>query len=571
MKYIYILMFILPLFVGCNEEFLDRPPLDRIGNDNYWKSAIDLQNYTAQFYPSLPKHENNQSSAVRELAADNVTIANVNTLLNGETALNVGTWRAAFAPVRSINIFFDNYNKCTDPYESWRQYLGEAQFFKAWIYFDLVQTYGDVPWYSHALVPEQLDQLMKPRDPRTLVVDSILSLLDRAVENVQKRVDAPWKNNSINKETILAFKSRVALYEGTWQKYHSGTPFATAGANPDKYFQESVSACEELMNGAYSVGIYNTGKPDNDYYDLFGIGNMTSVNEVLLYRAYNLGEFIGHNQNYYGIGNPQDLGVTWSYITSHLGINGAPYDYVQLAGSSKGNDFLTAIAANCDPRIKQSIWIPGQVTSVETGRTYDKPGIFAGSTGNCPTGFQLKKYTNPKQGSFHGNANDAGRIIFRYAEVLLNYAEAKYELDGTVAYTQLNLLRARVGMPNFTINQQNSDLNIIDYGYTISDELYEIRRERRVELAFEILRESDWKRWAAHALFKGKRFKGYPFNPAEFPGSTPLLDGNGLIDVFQNVLPNGYQFDEGRDYLSSVPETEINLNPALTQNPGWAN
>jgi hypothetical protein len=152
---------------------------------------------------------------------------------------------------------------------------------------------------------------------------------------------------------------------------------------------------------------------------------------------------------------------------------------------------------------------------------------------------------------------------------LLNYAEAKCELDNSVAYAQLNLLRQRAGMPDFTVNPQSSDLNPVDYGYAISDELYEIRRERRVELALESLRESDYMRWAAHSLFKGKRPKGYPFNPAEFPTYTPHLDANGLIDAYAVSIPNGYGFRPGQDYLYSIPQDELTLNTNLIQNPGW--
>ena len=138
-----------------------------------------------------------------------------------------------------------------------------------------------------------------------------------------------------------------------------------------------------------------------------------------------------------------------------------------------------------------------------------------------------------------------------------------------MAYDQLNLLRARVGMPDFMVNPQSADPNVADYGYSISDELYEIRRERRVEKAFEQLRQEDWKRWAAHSLFAGKRPLGYPFSESEFPGENPILNENGLIDVLQNEIPNGYGFRPGQDYLNSVPESELTLNPSLTQNPGW--
>src|SRR5690606_16849522 len=131
---------------------------------------------------------------------------------------------------------------------------------------------------------------------------------------------------------------------------------------------------------------------------------------------------------------------------------------------------------------------------------------------------------------------------------LLNYAEAKYELEGIVAYEQLNMLRSRAGMPEFTVNSQNSDPSLMDYGYPISDELYEIRRERRVETAIQTLRKQDWLRWAAHSLFKGKRFKGYPFKQSEFPNYSAELDENGLLDFQKSVLPDGLGFRPDQDY-----------------------
>tara|TARA_R110002111_G_scaffold147077_3_gene213806 strand:- start:310 stop:2022 length:1713 start_codon:yes stop_codon:yes gene_type:complete len=570
MKNTLKIVFILTFFSGWScTDFLDKPPLDQIGIDEYWKSAVDLKNYTARFYESLPYHENSMSTVGREGAANNITYRTANAVLNGETTLSTGTWQSDFAPVRSINIFLDNYSKSEDPYSTWKQYLGEAQFFKAWIYFDLVQNYGDVPWYSHALTPDDEAELMKPRDSRIVVVDSILSLLDKAIINLDKKDDAPWGNNSINKEAALAFKSRVALYEGTWQKYHSGDDFGTQGADPSKYFQACVDAGNELMNGDYNVGIYSTGNPDQDYYDLFGTGDMGGISEVLLYRAYNVGEFIGHNQNYYGTTTPSELGATWSYVTSHLGQDGKPLDYLSISQQEKGNDFLEMLASDVDLRLRQSIWIPGDVQHYPSNVVFNSPPLFAGSRENNPTGFQIKKYTNPYQELGYANANDAGRIVFRYAEVLLNYAEALEELNGTVAYEALNQLRARVGMPDFEVMSQDADPNKVDYGYSISDALYEIRRERRVELAFEVLREQDWKRWAAHELFLNERPKGYPFKSEEFPSENPTLDEDGLVDPLQTELPNGYNFNPGRNYLESVPQTELTLNPNLDQNPGW--
>src|SRR5690606_3697399 len=119
----------------------------------------------------------------------------------------------------------------------------------------------------------------------------------------------------------------------------------------------------------------------------------------------------------------------------------------------------------------------------------------------------------------------------------------------------------RVGMPDFEVLSQNLDPNHVDYGYPISDALYEIRRERRVELALEGHREDDYRRWAAHQIFHSERPKGYPFDQQEFPSLSPLLDENGLLDPFRTRLPNGYQFKPNRDYLNAIPAEEITINP----------
>ena len=190
----------------------------------------------------------------------------------------------------------------------------------------------------------------------------------------------------------------------------------------------------------------------------------------------------------------------------------------------------------------------------------------------CQTGFQPKTTSNPYSkgaGDVSNHISEAGYIIFRYGEVLLNYAEAKYEVDGVVATEQLNLLRKRVGMPDFEVNMQGDDPNLLDYGYPVSDELYEIRRERRIEMAFEGQRDEDLMRWAAHKLFQYKRPKGYPFLQGEFPEYHPPVDENGLIDYWVRILPDGYKFREKQDYLYSIPQDELTLNPNLKQNPGW--
>ena len=563
-----VLLAAILLLSSC-ENFIDLQPLDQIGSNDYWKSTNDLKNYTLQFYPRIVT----QSQMVAETVVDcdEMITGTVSNILDGRRSTQTGNWRNDWTYIRRVNIFFDNYGKCESSFNEYKHYVGEAHFFRAWFYYEMLRRYGDLPWYSKALQLDSEDELMRPRDPRTLIVDSILMDIDMAISLLDSRATA--SNTRLNKEAALAFKTRVALYEGSWQKYHAGDPFGTPGANPAKYFQQCVSAAEELINGNYRVGIYNTGSPDDDYFRLFGFDNMGDINEVLLYKAFNAGDGYGNSVQGYITYNTNSKGVTWNLISSYLAKDGTPYDYLSVAQTDKGNDFLLRIAAECDARLKSTIFIPGDLMAQVVNRYFDGPTVNAGALQLCPTGFQVKKTANPwspAAGQSWEIQGETGFIILRYGEVLLNYAEAKYELDQTVATEQLNLLRARAGLPDFTIIPQSSDPNRLDYGYAISDALYGIRRERSVELALEGIRDEDLMRWAAHALVKGKRPKGYPLSSIEYPTySLAPLDENGLIDYYATQLPEGYRFREGQDYLTSIPQDELTLNSNLKQNPGW--
>jgi len=564
MRFFYSLPFV-SLLISCSSDFLDRPPLDDIGVEYYWRTSKDLENYIIQNYERLPSHGHWYNGMPREESnSDNLILAAPNVVLNGERGVATGRWTNDWSRIRSVNIFLDNYKKCTDPYTAYKQSLGEAYFFRAWFYFELIKKYGDIPWHNRQLFPNDQDELSRPRDPRTLVVDSILADLDHSFEHLNLRTAVG--NTRISKEVALAFKSRVALFEGTWQKYHAKTSFGTPGANPNKYFQASVDASEKLIKGNYKVGLHA------NYYELFGLDNMNNVNEVLLYRVSNIADGLSNDLQYITTNAPAEMGITWDFVTSYLDRHGQPYDYKSVADTVKGNDFLTKIAQEADPRLQATIWIPGDIKAVATNLKFNKPGIDQVEVMLSTTGFEVKKFSNPKSpgaGKGGGGNSETGYIFFRFGEVLINYAEAQFELNQIVANDELNKLRARAGMPEFQVFSQSMDPNKVDYGYDIPDALYEIRRERRVELALESHRANDYRRWAAHTLFKNQRPKGYPFSTAEFPNFNPNLDENGLLDYYKTRMPNGYQFREGQDYLDPIPNEELTLNPNLVQNPGW--
>lgn len=566
-RVIFFVVILTFLFNSC-EKFIDLQPLDKITMDKYWKTSTELEYYVRQFYPAFCPW----TQMVADMGVDNddMILGSPSDIMNGARSVARGNWTSEWTNIRNVNIFLNNYTKCESGYENYRQSLGECYFFRAWFYFNLLKKYGDVPWYSKPIEMDDEEALMRPRDSRILIADSILGDLDHAIVALKYRKEVG--NNRINKEAALAFKTRVALYEGSWQKYHANTEFGTKGADPNKYFRLCVDAASELMKGNYTVGLYNTGNPNEDYYKLFGFDDMSNINEVFLYRAFNASEGAGNSTQGYITYNTNSKGITWELVSSYLDRQGKPYDYINVSQTFKGNAFLSKIAQDCDPRLKSTIWIPGDIMSVGENAYFKEPTVDAGALQLCPTGFQVKKTANPNSpaaGKSWETQSETGLILIRYAEVLLNYAEAKCEIDNSVAYEALNLLRKRAGMPDFTVNSQNVDKNRVDYGYMISDELYEIRRERRVELALEGQRDEDYMRWNASALFRGKRSKGYPVDLKAHPNFASKVDENGLIDYFKNVLPNGYGFRVNQDYLYSIPQDELTLNPNMKQNPGW--
>jgi hypothetical protein len=577
-----ICLFSIGLTSSC-EDYLDRKPLTQIGNDDYWKSSTDLENYTLQFYPNFPAFGTVGSyfgligwDGTR--GSDTQITSVPSTTWNGARSpiTSGGNWN--WSNIRAVNVFFANYGRCTDAFDSYKHFVGEAHFFKAWFYFEKVRYYGDVPWFSTPLETNS-EELYKPRDSRLLVIDSILWNLDKAIEYLNPLKSTSGGNNRLSKEAALLFKSRVSLYEGSWQKYHKGTAFATSGADPNKYFKIAVAAAEELMKPEYSTGLYSTGQSAEDYCHMFSLTDQSANKEILLWKRYDMGLGMGHSFQIFVSDRTDGNVVTLEQVQHYLGKDGNAYNYISAGKTAKGNDFLTKIAEDCDPRLSNTIWIPGMIMW-DNGygkATFTKPFLDRSGQYLNHTGFQLKKGNDPKDpwagsGSSWNISNVTGAIIFRYAEALLNYAEAKFELGEPVDYDKsINLLRKRSGMPDFKVHSDPNRSLYADYGHSISDELYEIRRERAVELGCEGFRYDDIMRWAAHNLLKGKRPKGYPLDESEWDGVqiSYKTDENGFLDPYAGQIPNGYGFRPERDYLECIPLNEITLYPALTQNPGW--
>ncbi|MBW7893068.1 MAG: RagB/SusD family nutrient uptake outer membrane protein [Chitinophagaceae bacterium] len=574
MKFIRIVMaatiFIL-LFTACRKDFLNRRPLDKVSSFDYFLGPKDLETYVNQFYnnTSFPIVANYGS----DFNSDNAVATNFDARLAGTRTLD-GAGAISFARVRSVNYFFDNYKRIEGKaaFDDYKQFVGEAFFFRALIYFDLLKGWGDIQWFSSVPGTES-PELLQQRDPRNIVVDNILKDLDSAALYLQSAKTDGFSR--VNKWMALLIQSRVALYEGTWEKYHAGDPFGVANAQPEKYFNKAVEAATKVMeSGVYSL--YSTGSPNTDYYDLFSRQRTYSGNtEVMFWKNFDnslgKGEAIFTRDRNYRQRTPNEHSHTKELADSYLCIDGKPITGNPLF---KGNDNISLEMQNRDPRFVQTFGMPGYpwvITASGDVTNYDAlyDMLNQGLEQYAPSGYVLRKGYDDRAIYHIPQYEETPGIVYRYGEVLLNFAEAKAEL-GTITQDDIDrsikLLRDRVGMPNLILASIADDPKW-DFP-TLSPVINEVRRERRVELAAEGFRFDDIMRWAAaDELIVGKRPHG--FKADQLAVNPYPVDANGFLDPYQQKLPDGYEFRIDRDYLNAIPKDQLLLNPSLVQNPGW--
>ena len=575
MKYVKIFSGFIALLIvlnSCQKKLLDKIPLDQVSSAAFFLQPSDMQIYMNQFYTDVmfPVQYgsilgNPYDGSQDDFNSDNEVNSNqINARLKGDRTLQDAAAGWNFADVRSINYFFDNYKKCTAPFTDYQQYVGEAHFFRALIYFKLLKRFGDVPWITSELQTNS-PELYDARTPRNVVADNIISELDSAALYLTEKRNGG--SSRIYKGIALALQTRVAIYEGTWEKYHVGDPFGVANPEPEKYFNKVVEAASTMMNSGF-FQIYNTSNPLSDYNNLFKLRDYTSTTEVLFWKEFSTNLGI-NNQRNYKLEVPFGSSLTKGLADSYLCTDGKP---ISVSSLFQGYATITDEIKNRDPRFNQTIFAPANEWEVSDNvlswnDVYSN--LNTASNYYAPTGYVQRKGYDPLMINHSTNFEEDPVIQFRYAEVLLNFAEAKAEL-GTITQSDLDnsigLLRARVGVPNIILGSITNDPNW-DFP-SLSPIINEIRRERRVELAIEGFRWSDIARWAAaDKLIVGKRPKG--FKGSQIPGTAFPNDANGFLDPFQTALPNGYQFKVNRDYLDPIPLDQIVLNSKLTQNPGW--
>lgn len=586
-KTLFISALLLIALTGCNKDFLNKEPLDTLSTDNSLATTNELRLFVNQFYvgsfPGQPGGIGGAGIAFNDAGTDNMTFSSVNTRLNGNLSISNASALSGYSTIRSVNYFLENYHHAVGDVTLINQFLGEAKFFRAITYFNMVRSYGDLTWVNKVL-PADTAFMQVPRDPRTLIIDSVLADLDAAASLLS--VATSNASMRVHKDVALALKSRVALYEATWQKYHKlkGDPFYTTGISDEKikdYFQQARDAALAVMNSG-RWRIYNTGKPLQDYENMFIANDLSTNAEVLLYRRYSVKDNIGHSISKYTSTDGADMGLNQSLVDDYLTIDGRPFIGTERENAQAvyAGELQSGVR---DPRLSQTVAVPGK--PMRPGGTVPAyPPINLTGFNRSTTGYPLYKFLeyNDPRAVADDNNSQCPAIAFRYAEVLLNYAEAMAELGGdpVVIAQALMPLRDRVSMPAVDFNREYNT----DPAYPFRDldpVLQAVRRERRVELAAEGFRLDDIMRWAAaEVLIKGKRPVGALYTgsdmPANYPGTyQPLLTGSSsdakrYLDPLKNVIPNGYGFNLNRDYLLPIQQRMLQLTAnKWVQNPGW--
>ena len=569
MKYIMLAAVLLTL-TAC-EDFLVRKPKDQLSPDTYFRTEMECQLFTNNFYTILPA-----ASDFYHEEDDYVIPKSLSDKVKGNRVVpsTAGTWN--WNMLRQINFFLSRSHQCEDSGVR-AKYEALARFFRAYFYFEKVKRYGDVPW-----VDEPIDandkSLYRARDPREMVMEHVLDDIDFAIAHLPAGKDV----YRATKWTALALKSRIFLFEGTFRKYHGLQGWEVC-------LQEAADAASKFIKES-GYTIYKQGT--TPYQNLFTLLE-SDKSEVILTRAYALSISLVHGANEaFTSTSSTHAGLAKDIVNMYLMADGSRFTDKPRYGAL---DFYEETQGR-DPRLAQTIRTPGYMRIGETD-------LLAPNMAAVTTGYQPIKYVcEKKYDSYNSSENDMP--VFRASEVYLNYAEAKAELEQLTQADldmSVNKVRARVSMPPIEANVE-PDPYLLDEvtGYPnvtkgkYQGVILEIRRERTVELMLEGFRYWDLMRWKEGKRFE-RRFYGMRLDGAgEYD-----LDRNGVVDfvVYErdappvvdgvvykslaelNLSQEGYielhadverKFDESKDYLYPIPTEDIVLTQGVVkQNPGW--
>jgi hypothetical protein len=587
-QYIWVLLLSL-LFASCEKQ-LEQVPVSTASEAAVFGSQQGLELYTNSFYSMLPGLTTSLDAMSDYLAVKAVPTfvqkgAFAPTLSSGWTWTNL----------RNINYFIANNKDPKVPADVRKNYTALARFFRAYFYFEKVKRFGDVPWAGKPLdVSDPI--LYGPRDPRALIMDSVLADIDYACANLTLTKDAT--RSLITKYIAYGFKSRICLFEGTFRKYHTELGLESTAS---KWLNEAASSARIVMDeGGFTI---NTSGGAGKSYRLLFTNPAPVSTEVMLSAISDLTLKILNDANWYWTSGTygDKASFTRTFINTYLNIDGSPFTNNPGYSTMLFKDEVK----NRDLRLKQTIRL-GDYKRIIGGVLTPAPPIFSYTF----TGYQPIKWTLDDMYYDSERLNNNSISEFRFAEILLNYAEAKAEL-GTITdsdwATTIGTLRARGGITGgLTTKPTLVDpyLQSVYFPGITDPVILEVRRERGIELCLEGLRFADILRWKRGELMN-QEWNGF-YVPALV---TPMdLNEDGILDVafYQGTKPspaasgvtyvdvsalvagkansqllkNGNSGElswmnniprkwEDKMYYYPIPATDLITNPNLGQNSGW--
>lgn len=497
-------------FCSCNDDFMDRFPETEITDIKFFNTVNDLKTYTNSFYEYL-------DYAYTDVATDNVVYIEEDyfySLLRGEINYrNVGKWEG-WDKIRNVNYMLVNTSKVEGNEDEINHHIGVARLFRAYLYYDLVKEYSDVPWYNKPLETSDEDLLYKSQDSRGIVVDSIMADLDFAVKNIEDNTS----KTRFNKWSALALQARIALHEGTFRKYHTELNLADG----DKFIRIARDAAKTIMDSEKFSISYDTFEGKGIYESMFCNTNLTQNSEMIMIIDFDLALRRFNNSK---IVLNYNYGLSRSLVEDYLVVkdDGTTMPFQQIPKYDKIG-FLD-ISEDRDPRLSQTLMRPGfkQPGSSEEERI--KPGLG---------GYPQTKFFPLTFDQLSWVTAYTDIPFVRLSEIYLIYAEARAELgeltQGDLDQT-VNLIRDRVEMPHMNLTTVLSTIDPIQekrYPNVSGPQkgaVLEVRRERRVELACEGFRYDDLFRWKVAHL-------------TAVNSEGTYIDKLGLIDVTGDGEPD---------------------------------
>ena len=606
------------LAITACEDFLTKTPETNLAPENFFSSEKELELWSNYEYSTMLS----DATSYAEVKGDDFIGRSLSAIQKGtRTNATAGLWtQAHWGYLRHINQFFESCGNCKNE-EARIKYEGVEHFFRALFYYQMVQYYGDVPYYDSVIGSSDQEALFHARDSRGYVMKKVIEDLDQAA----RKLPESWADGCfrVNRYAALAFKSRVALFEGTFRKYHAVADEAYEEADgtattlsAEWFLRQAVEAAEEVMaSGKYSLYTKSANAHWKSYRDFFQLETLQGNPEAIFAKHYDVDLAIRHGLQF-DLKN-ETLSATRRFVNHYLRADGTP---IQTRTGWATEEYYEQFQRR-DPRMSQTLHAPGHFGYLDPEM---KGAVETTDFARTLNGYRVIKGVS--DGS-HENATTSTTdwAYIRYAEVLLNYAEAHAELGDLtqdMIDKSVKLIRDRAGMPNLTLPTTPDALMAEYYPNASGDQLaaiLEVRRERVVELFAEGFHQWDmirWKEGAPLTAAGNMSSAATPLDPASLtPGYKGIYipglgeydtdhDGKKDLLIYTGSMPasvsstipatnriqvgaNSLTLSEGdhgyitrdaaedyewkdRDYLYPVPLGQVQAyNGKLTQNPGW--